>query len=95
MSEDEFDFDKLNEELNEKIAAIHSEFDQFKAAISEIAQTVCVYRQELKKSRQFTRDESFALTMEYQAMVLNNILNGGKSFIVQNDQPPELGEEEF
>ncbi len=67
--QDEFD-------LRAKLAAINAEFDQFRAAMLEVATTVADYRAQLKKSRQFTKEETFMLTMEYQSMVLNAILGG-------------------
>lgn len=69
MSEDDFDF-------RDKIAAINAEFDQFRAAMLEVATTVADYRSALKKSRQFTKEETFMLAMEYQQMVLGAILGG-------------------
>lgn len=66
----------LSDEAKNKIAAIGAEFDQFRAAVVEVAQTVCAYRQELRKSKSFTREEQFMLTMDYQTAVLHAILNG-------------------
>lgn len=69
-SDEEFDF------LKDKMAQIHAEFDQFRAAVIEVAQTVCDYREKLKKSRQFSKEEQFMLTMEYQQLVLGVIMRG-------------------
>lgn len=65
-----------DDEFRDKIAAINAEFDQFRAAMMEVATTVCDYRAQIKKSRQFSKEEQFMLTMEYQTMVLGAILNG-------------------
>jgi hypothetical protein len=72
MSDEEFDFDFTKD----KIAQIHAEFDQFRAAVIEVAQTVCDYREKLKKSRHFSKEEQFMLVMEYQSAVLGAILRG-------------------
>ena len=87
MSEDEFE-----KEIMDKLAAINAEFDQFKAAMMEIAIAVSDYRKMLKRSRQFTKEEQFMLTMEYQNMILSTILTGnfgGSSTPEIPDFPPE------
>lgn len=77
-------------DFRDKIAAIHAEFDQFRAAIIEVAQTVCDYRQKLRSSRQFAKEEQFMLTMEYQSMVLTAILAQPPRFDPEiPDFPPE------
>ena len=82
------------DEFKDRIAQIHAEFDQFRAAIMEVAQTVCDYREQLKKSRLFTRQEQFMLAMEYQTMVLQAILMGnmGGPGAGPGDEPEDLPE---
>lgn len=82
-----------SDEFKDRIAQIHAEFDQFRAAIIEVAQTVCDYNQQLRKSKLFTREQAFIMAMEYQTMVLSSILNGnlgGASGSTEvPDYPPE------
>lgn len=81
-----------SDDFKDKIAAINAEFDQFRAAMMEVATTVCDYRAQIKKSRQFNREEQFMLTMEYQSMVLGAILGGnlgGGSSPEVPDFPPD------
>ena len=78
------------DEFADRIAAIHAEFDQFRAAIMEVAQTVCDYREQLKKSRLFTRQEQFMLVMEYQNLVLQAILMGSGMGGSGNSELPDV-----
>lgn len=86
--------DPLSDEIRDRLAAINAEFDQFRAAMLEVATTVSDYRQQLKRGRQFTKDETFMLTMEYQGMILGAILTGnmgggGNDTPQVPDFPPE------
>lgn len=56
----------MEEEFGDIFARMNAEMDQFRAAISELAQAVIAFRRELRASRAFTREEQFLLTQEFQ-----------------------------
>jgi hypothetical protein len=74
--------------FKDRMAAINAEFDQLREVMREISLVVSDYRASLKKSKQFTDEESFMLTMECQSFFL------GAVFAMNLGQEPD-GDDDF